>query len=44
VEIEKLTIPLEGTYSFNSYAHAGSVIEINIEKNKAAVSEFLKEK
>ncbi|MFF2752879.1 LCP family protein [Psychrobacillus sp. NPDC058041] len=44
VEIEKLTIPLEGTYSFNSYAHAGSVIEINVEKNKAAVSEFLKEK
>lgn len=44
VEIEKLTIPLEGTYSFNNYSHAGSVIEINKEKNKAAVSEFLKEK
>ncbi|WP_391209287.1 LCP family protein [Psychrobacillus sp. L4] len=44
LEIEKLTIPVEGTYSFNSYSHAGSVIEINKEKNKAAVSEFLEEK
>ncbi|WP_391122189.1 LCP family protein [Psychrobacillus sp. L3] len=44
LEIEKLTIPVEGTYSFNSYSHAGAVIEINKEKNKAAVSEFLEEK
>lgn len=41
VDIETMTIPKEGTYSFNSYSHAGSVIELNIEKNKAALSEFL---
>lgn len=40
-EIETMTIPQEGTYSFNSYSHAGSVIELNIVKNKAAISEFL---
>lgn len=40
-EIETMTIPQEGTYSFNSYSHAGSVIELNIEKNKAAISAFL---
>ena len=41
VEVETLTIPEKGTYSFNSYSHAGSVIEVNIEKNKEAISTFL---
>ncbi|MFJ8066998.1 LCP family protein [Psychrobacillus sp. NPDC096426] len=41
LEIEKLTIPVEGTYTFNSYKHAGSVIEINTEKNKQAINDFL---
>ncbi len=41
VDIETMTIPQEGTYSFNSYSHAGSVIELDIEKNKAALSAFL---
>lgn len=41
IEIEKLTIPVEGTYSFSSYKHAGSVIEINKEKNKQAINDFL---
>lgn len=41
VEIESMIIPQEGTYSFNSYSHAGSVIELDIEKNKAAISAFL---
>ncbi|TQR20658.1 LCP family protein [Psychrobacillus vulpis] len=44
VEIEKLTIPVEGTYSFKNYSHAGSVIEINVEKNKSAITDFLEKK
>lgn len=40
-EIETMTIPQEGTYSFGSYSHAGSVIEVDLEKNKAAISKFL---
>lgn len=40
-EVETLTIPEKGTYSFSSYSHAGSVIELNIEKNKEAISTFL---
>lgn len=41
LEMEKLTIPVEGTYSFASYRHAGSVIEMNTEKNKQAINDFL---
>lgn len=41
VDVETMTIPVEGSYSFNSYSHAGAVIEINIEKNKEAISSFL---
>lgn len=41
-EIERLTIPREGEYSYNSYSHAGSVIEINKEAAQTAISEFLK--
>lgn len=41
LEMEKLTVPVEGTYSFSSYKHAGSVIEINTEKNKQAINDFL---
>lgn len=41
-QIEKLTIPVEGSYSFKNYAHAGSVIDINIDQNKTAIMEFLK--
>ena len=40
-DIETMTVPIEGSYSFNSYSHAGSVIEINLEKNKDAISKFL---
>ncbi|TQR18546.1 LCP family protein [Psychrobacillus soli] len=42
LEMEKLTIPVEGTYSFTSFKHAGSVIVINKEKNKQAIDDFLK--
>ena len=41
LEMEKMTIPIEGSYSFKSYKHAGSVIEINKEKNREAIEEFL---
>lgn len=41
VDIETMTVPVEGTYEFTSYSHAGSVIELDIEKNKNALSQFL---
>lgn len=41
LEMEKMTIPVEGTYSFKSYSHAGSVIELDEEMNKAAITDFL---
>ncbi|WP_342504985.1 LCP family protein [Sporosarcina sp. FSL K6-2383] len=40
-DVETMTVPIEGSYSFNSYAHAGSVIELDIEKNKAAITKFI---
>lgn len=40
-ELEKLTIPVEDSFYFNSYSHAGSVIEIDKEQNKKALHEFL---
>lgn len=39
--IEKLTIPVEGTYSFQDVPHAGSVIMINLEENKQKLNDFL---
>lgn len=41
MNIEKMTIPAEGTYSFGSYQHAGSVLEIDIEQNKLLLHDFL---
>jgi polyisoprenyl-teichoic acid--peptidoglycan teichoic acid transferase len=41
VEINKLTIPIEKSYDYGSYPGVGSVIEINLEENKAALSEFI---
>ena len=41
LEMEKLTIPVEGSYSFKNYSHAGSVILLDKETNKAAITEFL---
>ncbi|RLQ92462.1 LCP family protein [Planomicrobium sp. Y74] len=39
--IERLTIPVEGSHSYGNYAQAGSVLEINLEQNRQALSEFL---
>lgn len=41
VEIDKMTIPIEGTYQFTSYNHAGSVIEIDQAANTQALHNFL---
>ncbi|GKV57507.1 LytR family transcriptional regulator [Sporosarcina sp. NCCP-2222] len=42
-KIDTMTVPVEGSYSFNSYAHAGSVIELDLQKNKDAIAEFLQQ-
>lgn len=39
--IERLTIPVEGSYSYGRYSHAGSVLEINLEQNRQALRDFL---
>ncbi len=40
-EIETLTIPVKGSYSFADYSHAGSVIEVNLDKNREAIRSFI---
>lgn len=40
-DVETMTVPVEGSYSFSNYAHAGSVIEVDVEKNREAISKFL---
>lgn len=41
IEVEKLTIPAEGSYQFKNYRQAGSVLDIDLEKNKQILHEFL---
>ncbi|MGM0827823.1 MAG: LCP family protein [Bacillota bacterium] len=40
-DMEKLTIPVEGSYGFGSYSGVGSVLEINFEENIQALKDFL---
>ncbi|GKV68219.1 LytR family transcriptional regulator [Sporosarcina sp. NCCP-2716] len=40
-DIETMTVPVKGSYSFADYSHAGSVIEVNLEENRQAVRAFL---
>ncbi len=40
-ELERLIVPVEGSYSYANYAHAGSVLAIDVEQNRNALSEFL---
>ncbi|MCA1053927.1 LCP family protein [Rossellomorea aquimaris] len=40
-EIDKLTIPVEGSYSFARYDGVGSVIELDFEENIQAMKDFL---
>lgn len=39
--IERLTIPVENSYSNANYPQAGSVLEINLEQNRQALHNFL---
>ncbi|MFJ7935971.1 LCP family protein [Sporosarcina sp. NPDC096371] len=41
VDVETMTVPVEGSYRFKNYAHAGSVIELDIAKNKEAITKFI---
>jgi polyisoprenyl-teichoic acid--peptidoglycan teichoic acid transferase len=41
MNVEKMTIPAEGTFTFGSYRHAGSVLEINLQQNKELLHDFL---
>ena len=41
MNVEKMTIPAEGTYKFGNYQHAGSVLEIDVEQNKQLLHDFL---
>ncbi|AIY05561.1 Transcriptional regulator [Planococcus sp. PAMC 21323] len=40
-EVERLTLPVENGYSYGNYPQAGSVLDIDLEMNKQALSEFL---
>ncbi|WP_088006268.1 LCP family protein [Indiicoccus explosivorum] len=42
-EIGRLTVPVEGSYTFASYPQAGSVLEIDLEANRRAIEQFLSE-
>lgn len=41
VSIEKATIPIEGSYDFQNFSHAGSAIVIDEKANKDFLSKFL---
>lgn len=40
-EVERLTVPIEGSYTTPRYEDAGSVLELDWEANQAAIKEFL---
>ncbi|MDQ0427452.1 LCP family protein required for cell wall assembly [Planomicrobium stackebrandtii] len=40
-EVQRLTLPVENSYSYGNYSHAGSVLDINLELNRQALSEYL---
>lgn len=40
-EVERLTLPVENSYSYGNYSHAGSVLDIDVEYNRLALSEYL---
>lgn len=42
INVEKMTIPAEGTYKISSYRHAGEVLEIDVAKNSEILHDFLK--
>lgn len=40
-EVERLTLPVENSYSYGNYSHAGSVLDIDVEQNRQALREYL---
>ncbi|WP_433742392.1 LCP family protein [Falsibacillus pallidus] len=40
-KIKTLRVPVDGSYSDGYYSHAGAVLEVDFEKNKQAIKEFL---
>ncbi|MBT2582141.1 LCP family protein [Planococcus sp. ISL-109] len=40
-EIERMTIPIEGGYTDATYPQAGAVLELDLERNRQALAEFL---
>lgn len=40
-EVERLTIPVENSYTDGRYQHAGAVLEVDLEQNRQAISDFL---
>ncbi|MGG0643031.1 LCP family protein [Sporosarcina gallistercoris] len=40
-DIETLTIPVKGSYSYADYSHAGSVIEVDLDQNRNAIQSFI---
>lgn len=40
-DIETLTIPVKGSYSYADYSHAGSVIEVDLDQNRNAIQSFM---
>ncbi|MGX7200547.1 LCP family protein [Enterococcus nangangensis] len=38
--VDRLSVPVENSWSYGNYASAGSVIEINFETNKQAITNF----
>lgn len=43
LEMDKLTIPVKGSYYDKNYSHAGDVLVIDKDENKKAIEEFLGE-
>ncbi|MGG0655711.1 LCP family protein [Rummeliibacillus pycnus] len=41
INIQRLTIPVEHSYSYGYYPQAGSVLEINVPQNQQALDKFL---
>ncbi len=41
IKMERLTIPVEHSYSYGYYPQAGSVLEINVQQNQQALDKFL---
>lgn len=41
IDIERMTVPAKNTYQYATYPQAGSVLQIDVEKNRELVTNFL---